>query len=87
MLETYIIRVVITVFRLTIDAECLLKLNNFPMDEHSCPLAFSSCKFKAISSHIQSVLLHSTVTLYLISLVLSSTRSLVEMVTEMVLGC
>ncbi|XP_056586768.1 gamma-aminobutyric acid receptor subunit gamma-2 isoform X4 [Triplophysa dalaica] len=28
--------------RLTIDAECLLKLNNFPMDEHSCPLAFSS---------------------------------------------
>ncbi|TRY85570.1 hypothetical protein DNTS_020381 [Danionella cerebrum] len=27
---------------LTIDAECLLKLNNFPMDEHSCPLEFSS---------------------------------------------
>ncbi|KAF3841095.1 hypothetical protein F7725_006957 [Dissostichus mawsoni] len=31
--------------RLTIDAECQLKLNNFPMDEHSCPLEFSSCKF------------------------------------------
>lgn len=30
--------------RLTIDAECQLKLNNFPMDEHSCPLEFSSCK-------------------------------------------
>ncbi|XP_016114303.1 gamma-aminobutyric acid receptor subunit gamma-2-like [Sinocyclocheilus grahami] len=28
--------------RLTIDAECQLKLNNFPMDEHSCPLEFSS---------------------------------------------
>lgn len=32
------------VCRLTIDAECQLKLNNFPMDEHSCPLEFSSCK-------------------------------------------
>ncbi|TKS83069.1 Gamma-aminobutyric acid receptor subunit gamma-2 GABA(A) receptor subunit gamma-2 [Collichthys lucidus] len=30
--------------RLTIDAECQLKLNNFPMDEHSCPLEFSSCR-------------------------------------------
>ncbi|KAK9406690.1 GABRG2: Gamma-aminobutyric acid type A receptor gamma2 subunit, partial [Crotalus adamanteus] len=28
--------------RLTIDAECQLQLYNFPMDEHSCPLAFSS---------------------------------------------
>ncbi|XP_066501902.1 gamma-aminobutyric acid receptor subunit gamma-2 isoform X3 [Hoplias malabaricus] len=28
--------------RLTIDAECQLKLYNFPMDEHSCPLEFSS---------------------------------------------
>lgn len=37
--------------RLTIDAECQLKLNNFPMDEHSCPLEFSSCK----SSHMLSL--------------------------------
>ncbi|KAH0629668.1 hypothetical protein JD844_011911 [Phrynosoma platyrhinos] len=28
--------------KLTIDAECQLQLHNFPMDEHSCPLAFSS---------------------------------------------
>uniref|UniRef100_A0A673LF43 Gamma-aminobutyric acid receptor subunit gamma-2-like n=1 Tax=Sinocyclocheilus rhinocerous TaxID=307959 RepID=A0A673LF43_9TELE len=32
--------------RLTIDAECQLKLNNFPMDEHSCPLEFSSCNLR-----------------------------------------
>uniref|UniRef100_A0A670YJR5 Gamma-aminobutyric acid type A receptor subunit gamma2 n=1 Tax=Pseudonaja textilis TaxID=8673 RepID=A0A670YJR5_PSETE len=35
---------VLYTLRLTIDAECQLQLHNFPMDEHSCPLAFSSCK-------------------------------------------
>ncbi|XP_061681567.1 gamma-aminobutyric acid receptor subunit gamma-3 [Syngnathoides biaculeatus] len=28
--------------RLTINAECQLQLHNFPMDQHSCPLVFSS---------------------------------------------
>ncbi|XDV39317.1 hypothetical protein PO909_008573 [Leuciscus waleckii] len=40
--------------RLTIDAECQLKLNNFPMDEHSCPLEFSSCK----SGHMLNLQIH-----------------------------
>ncbi|KAK5604278.1 hypothetical protein CRENBAI_020155 [Crenichthys baileyi] len=31
--------------RLTINAECQLQLHNFPMDEHSCPLVFSSCEY------------------------------------------
>ncbi|XP_031791330.1 gamma-aminobutyric acid receptor subunit gamma-2 isoform X2 [Piliocolobus tephrosceles] len=33
---------VLYTLRLTIDAECQLQLHNFPMDEHSCPLEFSS---------------------------------------------
>lgn len=34
--------------RLTIEAECLLQLQNFPMDTHSCPLVFSSCEYTCI---------------------------------------
>ncbi len=34
-----------SVHRLTINAECQLQLHNFPMDEHSCPLIFSSCEY------------------------------------------
>ncbi|XP_019521304.1 PREDICTED: gamma-aminobutyric acid receptor subunit gamma-1 [Hipposideros armiger] len=34
---------VLYTLRLTINAECYLQLHNFPMDEHSCPLEFSSC--------------------------------------------
>uniref|UniRef100_A0A8C4RP56 Gamma-aminobutyric acid type A receptor subunit gamma1 n=1 Tax=Erpetoichthys calabaricus TaxID=27687 RepID=A0A8C4RP56_ERPCA len=33
---------VLYTLRLTINAECYLKLHNFPMDVHSCPLEFSS---------------------------------------------
>lgn len=53
--------VLILVGRLTIDAECQLKLNNFPMDEHSCPLEFSSCK----CSHIVQSCFSKFVIIYL----------------------
>uniref|UniRef100_A0A8C2WTM0 Gamma-aminobutyric acid type A receptor subunit gamma3 n=1 Tax=Cyclopterus lumpus TaxID=8103 RepID=A0A8C2WTM0_CYCLU len=33
---------VLYTLRMTINAECQLQLHNFPMDEHSCPLVFSS---------------------------------------------
>lgn len=32
-------------FRLTINADCPMRLVNFPMDGHACPLKFGSCKF------------------------------------------
>uniref|UniRef100_A0A673B0F2 Gamma-aminobutyric acid type A receptor alpha2 subunit a n=1 Tax=Sphaeramia orbicularis TaxID=375764 RepID=A0A673B0F2_9TELE len=31
--------------RLTVQAECPMHLEDFPMDSHSCPLKFGSCKF------------------------------------------
>ncbi|CDQ95791.1 unnamed protein product [Oncorhynchus mykiss] len=30
--------------RLTVQAECPMHLEDFPMDSHSCPLKFGSCK-------------------------------------------
>lgn len=35
--------------RLTISAECPMKLVDFPMDGHACPLKFGSCKSSTIS--------------------------------------
>lgn len=34
--------------RLTINADCPMRLVNFPMDGHACPLKFGSCKFFSI---------------------------------------
>lgn len=31
--------------RLTINAECPMRLMNFPMDGHACPLKFGSCEW------------------------------------------
>ncbi|XP_040297960.1 gamma-aminobutyric acid receptor subunit gamma-2 isoform X3 [Bufo bufo] len=58
---------VLYTLRLTIDAECQLQLHNFPMDEHSCPLEFSSCKYSQTTlsfstTYIEShpvILMHS----------------------------
>lgn len=40
--------------RLTINAECQLQLHNFPMDEHSCPLIFSSCEWNHSHLYLHS---------------------------------
>uniref|UniRef100_A0A3B4XZN5 Gamma-aminobutyric acid receptor subunit alpha-2 n=1 Tax=Seriola lalandi dorsalis TaxID=1841481 RepID=A0A3B4XZN5_SERLL len=36
--------------RLTVQAECPMHLEDFPMDSHSCPLKFGSCKYRHIIS-------------------------------------
>lgn len=41
--------------RLTINAECPMRLINFPMDGHSCPLKFGSCTSPQSSRHLQSL--------------------------------
>lgn len=37
--------------RLTISAECPMKLVDFPMDGHACPLKFGSCKSTTETNH------------------------------------
>ncbi|CDQ71433.1 unnamed protein product [Oncorhynchus mykiss] len=44
--------------RLTINAECQLQLHNFPMDEHSCPLVFSSCEYCAARQSCHPFICH-----------------------------
>uniref|UniRef100_A0A3B4XK39 Gamma-aminobutyric acid receptor subunit alpha-2 n=1 Tax=Seriola lalandi dorsalis TaxID=1841481 RepID=A0A3B4XK39_SERLL len=38
--------------RLTVQAECPMHLEDFPMDSHSCPLKFGSCKYRHIISGV-----------------------------------
>lgn len=35
--------------RLTISAECPMKLVDFPMDGHACPLKFGSCESRTFT--------------------------------------
>ncbi|XP_013865780.1 gamma-aminobutyric acid receptor subunit alpha-4 [Austrofundulus limnaeus] len=37
--------------RLTISAECPMKLVDFPMDGHACPLKFGSCEYVVMTVH------------------------------------
>lgn len=39
--------------RLTINADCPMRLVNFPMDGHACPLKFGSCKFFCIFQFVK----------------------------------
>ncbi|KAB0341870.1 hypothetical protein FD754_018796 [Muntiacus muntjak] len=36
--------------RLTVQAECPMHLEDFPMDAHSCPLKFGSCKYGGVTT-------------------------------------
>ncbi|KTG02147.1 hypothetical protein cypCar_00011717 [Cyprinus carpio] len=37
--------------RLTVQAECPMHLEDFPMDFHSCPLKFGSCEYTVMTAH------------------------------------
>ncbi|XP_006056349.2 gamma-aminobutyric acid receptor subunit alpha-2 isoform X3 [Bubalus bubalis] len=37
--------------RLTVQAECPMHLEDFPMDAHSCPLKFGSCEYTVMTAH------------------------------------
>lgn len=39
--------------RLTISAECPMRLIDFPMDGHACPLRFGSCEYIRFASQTE----------------------------------
>uniref|UniRef100_A0A3B3RPP6 Gamma-aminobutyric acid type A receptor subunit alpha2 n=1 Tax=Paramormyrops kingsleyae TaxID=1676925 RepID=A0A3B3RPP6_9TELE len=41
--------------RLTVQAECPMHLEDFPMDSHSCPLKFGSCEYTHTHTRTHSV--------------------------------
>lgn len=45
---SFIPHVRVNVSRLTVRAECPMHLEDFPMDAHSCPLKFGSCKWSLL---------------------------------------
>lgn len=44
--------------RLTVQAECPMHLEDFPMDSHSCPLKFGSCESVLFTLYRQTESLH-----------------------------
>uniref|UniRef100_A0A8C6W5Y5 Gamma-aminobutyric acid type A receptor subunit alpha 6 n=1 Tax=Nannospalax galili TaxID=1026970 RepID=A0A8C6W5Y5_NANGA len=69
--------------RLTINADCPMRLVNFPMDGHACPLKFGSCKLQKVS---KSQIIHSNYVLILFMLETEKQKENVAMTLSVISG-